>query len=346
MEATPQDRGVDFEIARLDEFLRGRFGGAEPTEVERTQGGMSNPTYFLTRGDWRAVLRKQPNAALMPSAHAIDREYRVLAALRNSSVPTPEPYLYCDDRAVIGTPFYLMERFDGRVFHEFRTPGLNREERAQSYRSMCATLASIHKLDFRALGLGDFGKPGNYFARQLKRWSSQWTQFRRDDDDNPDLDNIVRWLSERVPDSETIALCHGDYRIANVIFHATEPRVIGVLDWELSTLGHPLVDLAFSSQAWRMAPDENGGLLGLPLDEMGIPSEAEYLELYYELSGAKERLTRFHQVFAMFRGAVGSASVAARGELGNGELPDAARIGRRLARAYAKRGVALIEEEP
>jgi aminoglycoside phosphotransferase (APT) family kinase protein len=346
MDATPQDRGVDFEIARLDEFLRGRFGGAEPTRVERTQGGMSNPTYFLTRGDWRAVLRKQPNATLMPSAHAIDREYRVLTALRNSPVPTPEPYLYCDDRGVIGTPFYLMERFDGRVYHEFRTPGLNHEERAQSYRSMCATLASIHKLDFRALGLGDFGKPGNYFARQLNRWSSQWTQFRRGDDDNPDLDRIVRWLSERVPDSEAIALCHGDFRIANVIFHATEPRVIGVLDWELSTLGHPLVDLAFSSQAWRMAPDENGGLLGLPLEEMGIPSEGEYLELYYELSGAKERLTRFHQVFAMFRGAVGSASVAARGELGNGELPDAARIGRRLARAYAKRGVALIEEEP
>jgi aminoglycoside phosphotransferase (APT) family kinase protein len=346
MDATPQDRGVDFEIARLDEFLRGHFGGAEPTKAERTQGGMSNPTYFLTRGDWRAVLRKQPNATLMPSAHAIDREYRVLSALRNCAVPTPEPYLYCDDRNVIGTPFYLMQRFDGRVFQEFRTPGLNDEERAQAFRSMCATLASIHKLDYRALGLGDFGKPGNYFARQLNRWSSQWTQFRRGDDDNPDLDRIVRWLSERVPDSETIALCHGDYRIANVIFHATEPRVIGVLDWELSTLGHPLVDLAFSSQAWRMAPDENGGLLGLPLEEMGIPSEAEYLELYYELSGAEERLTRFHQVFAMFRGAVGSASVAARGELGNGELPDAARIGRRLARAYAKRGVALIEEEP
>jgi aminoglycoside phosphotransferase (APT) family kinase protein len=346
MDATAQDRGVDFEIARLDEFLRGRFGGGEPTKVKRTQGGMSNPTYFLDRGNWRAVLRKQPNATLMPSAHAIDREYRVLTALRNSPVPIPEPYLYCDDRAVIGTPFYLMQRFDGRVFHEFRTPGLNREERAQSYRSMCATLASIHKLDFRGLGLGDFGKPGNYFARQLNRWSSQWTQFRRGDDDNPDLDRIVRWLSERVPDSETIALCHGDYRIANVIFHATEPRVIGVLDWELSTLGHPLVDLAFSSQAWRMAPDENGGLLGLPLEDMGIPSEADYLELYYELSGADERLTPFHQVFAMFRGAVGSASVAARGELGNGELPDAARIGRRLARAYAKRGVALIEEEP
>jgi aminoglycoside phosphotransferase (APT) family kinase protein len=342
----PPGRGVDFDVARFDEYLKNWLGGVAPTQVERTQGGMSNPTYFVTRGDWRGVLRKQPNDVLMPSAHAIDREYRVLSALQGTSVPTPKPYLYCENREILGTPFYLMEWLDGRVFHDFATPGLDREERAALYRSMCATLASIHKLDYKALGLSDFGKPGNYFARQLTRWSKQWTQFRRGDDDNPDLDRMVRWLAERVPDSQTISLCHGDFRIANAIFHPSEPRVIGVLDWELSTLGHPLVDLAFNSQAWRMAPDENGGLLGLPVAEMGVPSEAEYLELYYELSGATERLTPFHQVFAMFRGAVGSAGVAARGDAGNGVLPDAARIGRHLARAYAKRGVALIEEEP
>jgi aminoglycoside phosphotransferase (APT) family kinase protein len=346
MEADAPERGVDFEIARLEEYLRAWLGGAEPVRAQRTEGGMSNPTYFLTRGDWRAVLRKQPNNALMPSAHAIDREYRVLTALQGSAVPAPKPYRYCADRDVVGTPFYLMEWLDGRVFHAFATPGLRPDERRELFGSMCKTLAAIHKLDFKALGLGDFGKPGNYFARQLGRWSSQWARFRRGDHDNPDLDRLVRWLAERVPDSETLALCHGDFRIANAIFHETEPRVIGVLDWELSTLGHPLVDLAFNSQAWRMAPDENGGLLGLPLHDMGIPSEEEYLELYYRASGARERLERFHQVFAMFRGAVGSASVAARGDLGNGELPDAARIGRRLARAYARRGVALIEEEP
>jgi aminoglycoside phosphotransferase (APT) family kinase protein len=343
---TPPGRGVDFDVAQLDEYLKSWLGGAAPIRVERTQGGMSNPTYFVTRGDWRGVLRKQPNDVLMPSAHAIDREYRVLSALQGSGVPTPKPYLYCENREILGTPFYLMEWLDGRVFHDFATPGLEKEERAALFRSMCATLASIHTLDYQALGLADFGKPGNYFARQLTRWSNQWTQFRRGDDDNPDLDRMVRWLAERVPDSQTLSLCHGDFRIANAIFHPSEPRVIGVLDWELSTLGHPLVDLAFNSQAWRMAPDENGGLLGLPLDDMGVPSEADYLELYYELAGATERLTRFHQVFAMFRGAVGSAGVAARGEAGNGVLPDAARIGRHLARAYAKRGVALIGEEP
>jgi aminoglycoside phosphotransferase (APT) family kinase protein len=153
------------------------------------------------------------------------------------------------------------------LFHTFATPGLQKPERAALYDCMGATLAKIHKLDFRALGLGDFGKPGNYFRRQLSRWSGLWGQYRRGDDDNPDLDRLVGWLAERVPESEALALCHGDFRIGNLMFHKTEPRVIGVLDWELSTLGHPLVDLAFNSQAWRMAPNENGGLLGLPLAE-------------------------------------------------------------------------------
>ena len=344
-ETASADSDVDFDVARLEDYLRDWLGGAGPTEVRRTQGGMSNPTYFLKRGDWRAVLRKQPNSVLMPSAHAIDREYRVLTALRASPAPAPKPYRYCEDRDVIGTPFYLMEWLDGRIFHDFATPGVDPEERRQIYASMCETLATIHRLDYNALGLGDFGRPGNYFARQLSRWSGQWAQFRRDDEDNPDLDRMTRWLGERIPESAIIALCHGDFRMTNMMFDKREPRVIGVLDWELSTLGHPLVDLAYNSQAWKMAPDENGGLLGLDLVAMGIPSEEEYLERYYELTGAQERLTRFHQVFAMFRGAVGSAGVARRGELGNGVLPDAARMGRHLSRAYAKRGVALIEEE-
>jgi len=300
--------GVDFDVARLDAWLQRQFGGGGAAlQLERTQGGMSNPTYYLQRGDWQAVLRKQPAGAVLPSAHAIDREFRVLAALQGSAVPVPQPLLYCDDRSVLGTPFYLMQRLQGRVFHAFSTPGVGAAERAAMFDAMVATMAAIHRIDVAAVGLADYGRPGNYFARQLRRWSEQWAAFRRGDDDNPALDRIVAWLAGRVPTSERLALCHGDFRIGNLMFHSTEPRVVGVLDWELSTLGHPLVDLAFNSQAWRMAPDENGGLLGLPLATLGIPDEATYLERYYALAGAEERMTTFHQVFAMFRGAVGSA---------------------------------------
>lgn len=346
MNVNASDGSPDFDHRRLDTYLKEWLGGSAATRIAGTSGGMSNPTYFVTRGEWRAVLRKQPDGVLMPSAHAIDREFRVLTALQGSAVPTPEPYRYCEDRNVLGTPFYLMEWLEGRVVYDYALPGFAREERAACYRSMCATLAAIHNLDYKPMGLGDFGKPGNYFARQLSRWSELWSEYRRGDDDNPVLDKMVRWLAEHLPASQSLALCHGDFRMANLVFHPTEPRVIGVLDWELSTLGHPLVDLAFNSQAWRMAPDENGGLLGLPLEEMGIPSERSYLDSYYECSGATERLTVFHQVFAMFRGAVGSAGVAARGDLGNNVLPDAANVGRWLARAYATRGMALIEGKP
>ena len=345
MSVQASDAVVDFDLRRLDVYLKDWLGGGAETCVTRTSGGMSNPTYFVTRGEWHAVLRKQPNNVLMPSAHAIDREYRVLMALEQSVVPTPRPFRYCADREVLGTPFYLMEWLKGRVIYDYALPAFSREERAACYRSMGETLAELHRLDYAAVGLGDFGKAGNYFARQLNRWSRLWAEYRHGDDDNPALDRMVRWLSARVPESDSLALCHGDFRMANLVFHPTEPRVIGVLDWELSTLGHPLVDLAFNTQAWRMAPDENGGLLGLPLDQMGIPSERDYLDRYYDCAVAAERMTAFHQVFAMFRGAVGSAGVAARGDLGNNTLPDAANVGRRLARAYAKRGMALIEGE-
>ena len=338
------ERGVDFDVEALDAYLCERFGhGHDPLSVVRTEGGMSNPTYFLARGDWQAVLRKQPAGPVLPSAHAIDREWRVLSALQGSPIPVPEPVHWCGEREVIGTPFYLMQRLHGRVFHDFATPGVAPAERASMFEAMVHTMASMHRLDLGALGLADYGRPGNYFSRQLKRWSEQWLSFRRGDDDNPALDRIVKWLSERVPDSELQTLCHGDFRMSNLMFHATEPRVIGVLDWELSTLGHPLVDVAYNSQAWRMAPDENGGLLGLDLAALGIPNERDYLERYYALAGSTERMSTFHQVFAMFRGAVGSAGVARRGEQGIGFLPDAARVGRKLALAYANRGVALIE---
>ena len=336
---------LDFDPARLQAYLQGLPGdGYGALVVRRTEGGMSNPTYFLQRGDWQAVLRKQPAGELAPSAHAIDREFKVLQALHGGAVPVPRPLHFCTDRSIVGTPFYLMEKLEGRVFHAFATPGIQPAERAALFDAMVATMAAIHRVDVAAVGLADHGRPGNYFERQLRRWGAQWRdRYRRGDDDNPALDRLLVWLEARVPPSLLQTLCHGDFRIGNVMFHATEPRVIGVLDWELSTLGHPLVDVAFNSQAWRMAPDENGGLLGLPLAELGIPGEDAYLERYYTLAGSTERMTPFHQAFAMFRGAVGSAGVAVRGEGGNGVLPDAARIGRHLARAYATRGLAIAE---
>ena len=343
--AATGQRGVDFDVARLDDYLRVLLGNrGASVQVRRTEGGMSNPTYYVRRGSWRAVLRKQPAGVVMPSAHAIDREFRVLTALRKTEVPVPEPLHYCTEREVLGTPFYLMEWLEGRIFLEYAAPGIAPTERAALFEAMAAAMAAIHRLDFAAIGLADYGRPGNYFARQLKRWSEQWALWRRGDHDNPALDELVLWLKARVPDSELITLCHGDLRIGNLMFHGNEPRVIGVLDWELSTLGHPLVDVAFSAQAWRMARDENGGLLGQALAELGIPSEDEFLERYYLLAASKERMTTFHKAFAMFRASVGAASVASRGEAGNAFLPDAARIGRRLSLAYAQRGMKLVQE--
>lgn len=343
--AVAQETGAtDFDPEALRGFLAGFLGRpVRSLDLRATQGGMSNPTYFVDADGWRAVLRKQPGMRLAKSAHAIDREFRVLKALAATDVPVPQAYHYHEDASLLGTPFYLMEWLEGRVFTEYATPGLTPAQRSELYASMCETMAKVHRLDFRAAGLGDYGREGNYFRRQISRWSELWAEYRKDDADNPDLDRMIAWLSERVPDSELLALCHGDFRIGNMMFHPTEQRVIGVLDWELSTLGHPLVDVAFNTQAWHMAPHENGGLVGEDLGALGIPDEEKYLDHYYRHAGSAERLTDFHRVFAMFRGSVGAAGVAVRGELGNSTLPDSARVGRFLARAYAKRGMQIAD---
>lgn len=339
---TEAGAAADFEPEALRGFLVGFLGRpVSELSIRATEGGMSNPTYFVAADGWRAVLRKQPRMQLVKSAHAIDREFRVLKALAGTPVPVPRAFHYHQDPTLLGTPFYLMEWLEGRIFTEYAMPGVTRTERPRLFAAMCETMAKIHRLDFHAAGLGDYGRPGNYFERQISRWSQLWSQYRRDDADNPDLDRMIAWLRSRIPASQQLALCHGDFRIGNIMFHPTEPRVIGVLDWELSTLGHPLVDVAFNTQAWNMAPDENGGLLGENLAELGIPQEADYLENYYARADSAERMTDFHRVFAMFRGAVGTAGVAARGEQGNSTLPDSAHVGRFLARAYARRGMEL-----
>ena len=334
----------DFDPDALAAFLRGFLGrGINVLEVRATTGGMSNPTYFVAADTWRAVLRKKPNMALAKSAHAIDREYQVLKALRHSDVPVPEALHYHDDTRVLGTPFYLMEWLNGRVIDTYAAPVLSRAERPAAYRSMCETMARLHRIDIDAVGLSDYGRSGDYFERQIRRWSQLWQEYRKGDDDYPAIDRMIPWLVQRLPTGTAAALCHGDLRIGNFIFHPTEPRVIGLLDWELSTIGHPLADVAFNTQAWGMAPEENGGLAGLDLCELGIPDVEEYLDSYYRLAGSRERMSDFHRVFAMFRGAVGSAGVSVRGEQGNSTLPNSARVGRMLAKAYARQGMIIAD---
>ncbi|MBS0342730.1 MAG: phosphotransferase family protein, partial [Proteobacteria bacterium] len=251
--------------------------------LEKIGGGQSNPTYFVTFDNRRMVLRKKPGGETLPSAHAVDREYRVMRALAATELPVPPVILYEEDCDVLGTPFYLMERVEGRVFARNDLPGQMPTERRSVYLEMARTLATLHAVDWRAAGLADYGRQGGYFARQLRRWERQWQLSRTRA--NPVLDELISWLEGHMPADDETVLAHGDFKLNNLLFHPTEPRVVAVLDWELSTLGHPLADVAFNTVAWRTLPAEFGGIRGLDLANLGIPSEHEYLAHYYRHAG-------------------------------------------------------------
>uniref|UniRef100_A0A8J4HCI7 Phosphotransferase family protein n=1 Tax=Acidicaldus sp. TaxID=1872105 RepID=A0A8J4HCI7_9PROT len=330
----------DFDPARLEAFLRPRLELKGPLSLARISGGQSNPTFFLTTDNRRLVLRKQPSGVVLPSAHAVDREYRVMAALAGSGVPVPTVLLYHGERDVIGTPFYVMERVEGRVFHTAALTGVPAGERGLMFRAVAETLARLHDVDWRAVGLEGFGRPGNYFARQIARWIRQWdsARFR----DIPDLTRLAAWLPEHIPQDEATVLCHGDYRIGNIMFHPSAPRVAAVLDWELSTLGHPLADLAFSALAWHSRPEEYGGLVGLDLDSLGIPREADYLAAYYQARrSAVAPLETFHIAFALFRFAVIFEGIAARARSGTAAAANATEVGD-LSLVFARYGAEAI----
>ena len=310
-----------------------------PMRLERIVGGQSNPTFFVTFDNRRLVLRKQPPGELLPSAHAVDREYRVINALTKLGLPVPGAVLFSEDRAIVGTPFYIMERVDGRVFHDATLAGLQPAEREAIYLSMAKTLADLHAVDLKAAGLTDFGRPGNYFGRQIGRWSKQWHLSRTRDDAN--IDRLIAWLPEHIPDDDTASVVHGDYRIGNLMFHPTEPRIVAILDWELSTLGHPLADVAHAAIAWQTKPNEFGGLLGLDIESMGMPSLERFEEIYAERAHHNARLTPFHMAFGLFRWSVIFEGIAARAKAGNASSDDAEANGR-LAAVFARRAVALI----
>ncbi len=334
---------ADFAPAGLDAFLRGRLGVKGALQLERIAGGQSNPTYFVTYDDRRLVLRKKPTGEVLPSAHAVDREYRVLTALAATDVPVPKTLLYHDDEEIVGTPFYVMERLEGRVVHDNALPGMTPGERAAVYRSIAETLARLHAVDWAAVGLEGYGRPGGYFARQIARWTRQWQLSRTKD--LPDIERLITWLPEHVPDDDRATIVHGDFRLGNLMLHPTEPRVIGVLDWELSTLGHPLADLAHSCMAWHSSPDEFGGLLGLDLDGLGIPDENAFAATYYRHCGHDLRLEPFHHALALFRFAVIFEGIAARALAGNAAAEDAAEVGK-LAARFAARAIEVVDGRP
>jgi aminoglycoside phosphotransferase (APT) family kinase protein len=279
------------------------------------------------------VLRKQPPGTLLPSAHAVDREYRVLAALDGTAVPVPRALLFGEDPTIIGTPFYVMERLRGRIFRSPTLPELAPEARRPIYRAMADTLAKLHGVDWAAQGLADYGKPGNYFERQIARWTRQWqgSQTRA----NPSIDKLAEWLPAHIPAGDQVGLCHGDFRIDNMVFHPTEPRVIGLLDWELSTLGHPLADLAYNCIPYVVEPETNNGLLGLDLAGLGLPDQIEYCGYYVAAGGTAEPLQPFHLAFSLFRLAVILEGVLARAQAGNASSSEAGTVG--------ARGIALAE---
>ncbi len=332
---------MDFDQERLQDGLRRELPDLRGVmRLERIGGGQSNPTYFVSFDNREMVLRKQPGSSLLPSAHAIDREYRVMQALAKSELPVPTMILYHEGRELIGTPFYLMERLQGRVFSNCELPGMAPAERRAIYLAMAETMARLHKVDWAAIGLTDYGRQGGYFSRQIARWGKQWDMSRTTA--NADIDRLIPWLGANLPDESETTISHGDFRLGNLMFHPTEARVIAVLDWELSTLGHPLADVAFNCMAFHTLASEYGGIRGLDLQALGIPGESEYLRHYYRAAGRRDGVTAFHFAFALFRMAVIFQGIAARAASGNAVGDNAAEVGL-LAQAFAHRAAEFMD---
>ncbi len=318
-----------FDTAALAAYLRAEVADfAGDLVVEQFQGGQSNPTYRVTAGDRRYVVRRKPPGPLLPSAHAVEREFRVMSALAGTDVPVAKTYALCEDAAVIGTAFYVMEYVEGRILWDPALPGMTSPQRAAHYDELNRVIAALHRIDCAAVGLADYGRPGNYIERQVARWSKQYQAAAAPR--IPAMDRLIEWLPRHVPPGDETRLVHGDYRIDNVIFHPTEPRVLAVLDWELSTLGHPLSDFAYQVMAWRLAPEEFRGLKGCDFAALGIPTEEEYVAAYCRRTGrAAIAHWDVYLIFNMFRIAAILHGVLARALQGNAASANAIETGGR-----------------
>ncbi len=329
--ANPARDANGIDRAALADLMRAQgLIGSGALVIDRLAGGQSNPTFKLSAGERRYVLRKKPPGQLLASAHAVDREYRVMAALRNSAVPVPEVCLYSDDPAVVGTSFYLMEFLDGRVLIDQSLPGMSRTERGAIYGEMNRVIAALHGVNPEAVGLSDFGRAGNYFSRQITRWTRQYRESRTGD--IPAMESLMEWLPEHIPAGDQTVIVHGDYRLDNLVFHPTEPRIVGVLDWELATLGHPLADFAYHCMSWHIPADLWRGIGGLDLPALGIPSETDHVRRYCDATGAKAlEHWDFYLAYNLFRIAAILQGIAKRALDGSAAASDAEQTGRKAS---------------
>ncbi len=333
----------DIDVGRLAAFVREQvapFDGA--LAVRRIEGGQSNPTWIVEAGARRYVLRSKPAGALLPSAHAIEREYRVMQALAGTAVPVPRVRALCEDTGVLGAAFYLMDFVEGRILTDQTLPGMAPTERAAHYAELARVLAALHAVDYRAVGLADYGREGRYVERQIERWTRQ---YRASETVRIDaMERLIDWLPTQVPAQHATGIVHGDYRLDNVVFHPSEPRIVAVLDWELSTLGDPLVDLAYHCMGWHIALGTHRTLAGVDLAPLGIPDEAAQVRHYARHAGTPEVVPHwpFYLAFNMFRMAAIQQGVAHRAMQGNAANSRAQAVADRVA-ATAAAGWAMAQ---
>lgn len=341
----PIEAAHAFDSTRLLDWLRPRMPGLEgPVAIQQFKGGQSNPTFLLSAGERRFVLRRRPPGELLPSAHAVDREFRLIRALADTDVPVARAHVLCLDPQVMGSDFYVMDFVEGRIFWDPQLPGMSTAERGAIYDEANRVIAALHRVDPQAVGLADYGRPGNYVSRQVERWTRQYKAAETEP--IAAADALIDWLPQHIPLAGETRIVHGDYRLDNVIFHPREPRILAVLDWELSTLGDPLVDFAYHCLGWRMEPGTLRGLVGADLAALGIPVEAEYRARYFERTGRARLVCNrdwtYYLVFNMFRLVGILQGIAMRAQKGNASNASALETGRR-ARPLAEQAWALAQ---
>jgi len=338
-----EQTAFELDTEKLADYLEQQIDGfRRPLTAKKFDAGQSNPTFMIEADGRKYVLRRKPPGELLKSAHAVDREFRVISALGDTDVPVAKAYHMCNDETVIGSIFYIMEYIDGRVMWDAALPDMTSEQRSAIYAEMNRVLAALHSVDINAVGLDDYGKPGNYFERQVGRWSKQYRASETEKID--EMETLMEWLPANMPaDDGRVALVHGDFRLDNMMFHPSESRVLALVDWELSTLGHPFADLAYQCMQLRMTHEGiMPGLGGLDRESLGIPSEEEYVRQYCERMGLDDIPSwNFYLAFSFFRFAAILQGVKKRGQEGNASSGKALQMGE-LVRPLTEMAVKLI----